>query len=242
MIRCIVIDDERLARKELISMLSDYSELQIVAESGNPEEALNLINNLNPDLIFLDIQMPGMDGFELLQNIDAAPEVIFVTAYDEYALKAFQVNALSYLIKPVEKSTLDHLVQNKLVKLVGSNQNKTTNTQNLLSLDDKVFVKDGDRCWFVALKEIELFESEGNYVRLYFSDEKPLIHKTLNSLEEKLNPTQFFRINRKHIINLQYVDKIESWFSGTLLIKTISGKELELSRRQSAKFREIMSL
>lgn len=245
MIRCIIIDDERLARNELKSLLSGFSQLEIIAESGDPEEAVEMINQLAPDLIFLDIQMPGMNGFELLEKIDKSPEVIFVTAYDDFALKAFQVNALSYLVKPVDSKLFSEIVEKQINKIKVQNFNpKEESNHSIQYLDkkDKVFVKDGDRCWFVQLDKIELFESEGNYVKLYFDDEKPMIHKTLNNLEEKLNPQNFFRANRKYIINLDYVDNIESWFSGSLLVKTKSGKEIELSRRQSAKFKEIMSL
>ena len=245
MIRCIIIDDERLARNELKSLLSGFSQLEIIAETGDPEEAVETINQLAPDLIFLDIQMPGMNGFELLEKIDKSPEVIFVTAYDDFALKAFQVNALSYLVKPVDSKLFSEIVEKQINKIKFQNFNpKEESKHSIQYLDkkDKVFVKDGDRCWFVQLDKIELFESEGNYVKLYFDDEKPMIHKTLNNLEEKLNPQNFFRANRKYIINLDYVDNIESWFSGSLLVKTKSGKEIELSRRQSAKFKEIMSL
>jgi len=245
MIRAMIIDDERLARQELRSLVEQMEGVQVVAESGKPEEALNLIDRENPDLIFLDIQMPGLTGFELLDEIEGkAPEVIFVTAYDEYALKAFEVNALDYLMKPVEEQRLKDAVKKVTAKIEERKEQAEAEPQNEGQLDikDQVFLKDGDKCWFVELEKIRLFESEGNYVRVYFDEFRPLILKSLNALTDRLSEKYFFRASRKHIINLRWIDKVETWFNGGLLVILKDGTKVEVSRRQSVKLKEMMAL
>ncbi len=234
-----IIDDERLARQELREMLANYKQVNILAEFDNSEEAIEAINAQKPDLIFLDIHMPGKDGFALLQSLNYVPNVIFVTAYDEYALKAFEVSALDYLVKPVEQARLKAAIE-KIELLLEANPSASNN--DLLDENDQVFVKDGEKCWFVQLKDIRLFESEGNYVRVYFENYKPLILKSLNNLSERLNEKNFFRVSRKHIVNLKWIDKIENWFNGGLMVTLKDGTKIEVSRRQSAKFKEMLSL
>jgi two-component system, LytTR family, response regulator len=191
--------------------------------------------------------MPGKTGFDMLAELDNAPEVIFTTAYDEYALKAFEVNALDYLLKPVEPKRLAdaiHKLQSAEGGPTGSNNNTATINGNnsLLAENDQVFVKDGERCWFVKLSEIRLFESVGNYAKVFFGSNKPLILKSLNALEERLDDKIFFRANRKHIVNLRMIDKIEPYFNGGLLLELKGGEKIEVSRRQTVKFKEMMSL
>ncbi len=236
--RALVIDDERLARKELIKLLEDFPEIEILGEAANADEAFELINSLNPDLLFLDIQMPGKTGFELLEMLDSVPKVIFTTAYDEYALKAFEVNALDYLLKPIQLDRLNETI----TKLEPPKQEVMEEKEPKLGLKDQVFVKDGDKCWFVSLKDIRYFESDGNYIKVFFDTFKPMIHKSLNALDEKLNDRDFFRASRKHIINLSWVEGIEPWFNGGLMVKLKGGDKVEVSRRQAAKFKEKMSL
>jgi two-component system, LytTR family, response regulator len=240
--RAIIIDDERLARAELRKLLQEFPEIEIVDEAGNVEEGIAKIDLQNPDLIFLDIQMPGKTGFDLLAEVDKAPQVIFTTAYDEYALKAFEVNALDYLLKPVEPKRLADAIQ----KLNGENgfRSAPVSSENFKTLTEKdqVFVKDGDRCWFVKLSDIRLFESVGNYAKVFFGNNKPLILKSLNSLEERLDEKTFFRANRKHIVNLNLIEKIEPYFNGGLLLELKGGEKIEVSRRQTVKFKEMMSL
>ena len=239
--KALIIDDERLARQELRSLLAGFPSLEIVGECNNAENAIKMINELHPDLIFLDIQMPGKNGFELLKELPEAPKVIFVSAYDEYAIRAFDVNALDYLLKPVQVERLSNAI-NKAI--TGEQEKEVTPVSTLpLTEDDQVFVKDGEKCWFVKLSDIRLFESEGNYVRVYFEGNRPLILRSLNNLDERLNQKSFFRASRKHIINLKWVEKIENWFNGGLMVKLKSGGEqVEISRRQAAKFRDVMSL
>ncbi|MCC5928934.1 MAG: response regulator transcription factor [Cyclobacteriaceae bacterium] len=236
--KAIIIDDERLARKELTSLLSEHKEVEIIAEAANADEALDLIESKKPDLIFLDIQMPGKTGFEMLEMLDYVPQVIFTTAYDEYALKAFEVNALDYLLKPIRPDRLKEAVQ----KVLRMQQESHINIHEKLGLNDQVFVKDGEKCWFVKLSEVRLFESDGNYIKVYFDKNKPMIHKSLNALDKRLDDKSFFRASRKHIINLSWVEGIESWFNGGLLVKLKGGEKIEVSRRQASRFKDMMSL
>ncbi len=240
--RTIIIDDERLARQELKNLLKDFDEVEIIAESGNADEAIHLINNEKPDLIFLDIQMPGKDGFTLLEHLTFIPNIIFVTAYDDYAIKAFEVNALDYLLKPVQAERLaDALKKNKSTNSAYYSNNQLPANETL-GLNDRVFVKDGEKCWFVKLSDVRIFESEGNYVRVYFENNKPLILKSLNNLYDKLNQKEFFRANRKFIINISWIENVENWYNGGLMVKLKNGEQIEVSRRQAAKLKDMMSL
>lgn len=238
--KVLLVDDERLARSELKRLLKDFPEIEVVGEASNADEGIEKIEALNPDLVFLDIQMAGKTGFQMLEELEKAPHVIFVTAYDEYALKAFEVNALDYLMKPVEPGRLaDALlkVRQKEEEALQMNTNR-----NVLSEHDQVFVKDGERCWFVKLSDVRLFESVGNYAKIFFGTHKPLILKSLNALEERLDEKVFFRANRKHIINLRMIERIEPYFNGGLLLDLKGGEKIEVSRRQAVKFKEMMSL
>lgn len=235
------MDDERLARKELIKLLEEHPMIEIIGEAMNADEALQMINDLNPDLLFLDIQMPGKTGFQLLELLDSVPLVVFTTAYDEFALKAFEVNALDYLLKPIQPERLSETV----LKLAEKERAKTIaikGPEKKLGLNDQVFVKDGDRCWFVSLANVRLFESDGNYIKVYFDSNRPMIHKSLNALDEKLDERAFFRASRKHIVNLSWVEGIEPWFNGGLMVRLKGGDKVEVSRRQAAKFKDMMSL
>jgi len=194
---------------------------------------------VNPDLLFLDIQMPGRTGFQLLESLESAPLVVFTTAYDEFALKAFEINALDYLLKPIQAERLSeaiHKIMEKERAKIGRGAGKK------LGLEDQVFVKDGERCWFVSLANIRFFESDGNYIKVYFETNRPMIHKSLNALDDRLDERAFFRASRKHIINLSWVESIEPWFNGGLMVKLKGGDKVEVSRRQAAKFKDMMSL
>ena len=244
MIRAIIIDDERLARNELKKLLLDFPEIEVIAEAANAAEGVEKIDSLNPDLIFLDIQMPGKTGFDMLSELERTPNVIFTTAYDEYALKAFEVNALDYLLKPVEPKRLADALQKLQVEEDKEpiSDHAISVNRSILNEHDQVFVKDGERCWFVKLSDIRLFESVGNYAKVYFGPNKPLILKSLNALEERLDEKVFFRANRKHIVNLRLIEKIEPYFNGGLLLEMKGGEKIEVSRRQTVKFKEMMSL
>jgi len=241
--KAIIIDDERLARAELKKLLQDFPEIEIIDEAANAEEGITKIESQHPDLIFLDIQMPGKTGFDMLSQLERTPQVIFTTAYDEFALRAFEVNALDYLLKPVEPKRLADAIQKLHFAETKEPGSETENFNNsILTENDQVFVKDGERCWFVKLSEIRLFESVGNYAKVFFGNNKPLILKSLNALEERLDEKTFFRANRKHIVNLRMIDKIEPYFNGGLLLELKGGEKIEVSRRQTVKFKEMMSL
>lgn len=227
--KALIIDDERMARQELRRLLAAHAEIEIAGEARTGEEALEPIGRLEPDVLFLDIRMPGMSDFDLLQRLDDVPQVIFTTAYDEYALKAFEVSALDYLVKPVSPDRLAAAVS----KL------KPRAAQSRL---ERVFVKDGERCWLVQVKDIFLLESEGNYTRLYFAGERPLILRSLAALHERLDPAAFFRAGRRHVINLQWVERVDPGINGNLAIVLRGGATVEMSRRQSARFRQALSL
>ena len=247
--KVLIVDDERLARKELSTLLKGFPKLEIIGECGNVDDAVEQISKLQPDLVFLDIHMPGKSGFDLLSEIDRSPFIIFVTAYDEYAIKAFEVNAIDYLLKPIDEPRLESAIQK--FEQFYSDKNKSqgqreeeseADNNERLNISDQVFVKDGEKCWFVKLEDIRLFESEGNYVRVYFNNNKPLILRSLNNLDTRLDEKNFFRANRKFILNLNWIDTVESWFNGGLKVTLKGGEEIEISRRQAVKLKDRMSL
>lgn len=236
--KAVIIDDSQLARQELKHLLKGNDQVQIVGEAESAEEAMEKLPELKPDLLFLDIQMPGKDGFELLQELEDVPQVIFTTAYDQYAMKAFDHNALDYLQKPIKEDRLSIALEKAATRL---REGEEKQNKNILGLHNQVFVKDGEKCWFVSLADIRVLEILGSYTRIYFKDQKPMIPRSLNYMESRLDPEVFFRANRQQIINLKYVERIEPWFSGSLKVYLTSGEEIEVSRRQSIRFREVMS-
>jgi two-component system, LytTR family, response regulator len=220
-------------------LLEAHPSIEVVGEAMNADEAEKMIEELNPDLLFLDIQMPGRTGFQLLESLDSAPMVVFTTAYDQHALKAFEVNALDYLLKPIVAERLSEAVHKVMDK---ERMKEGRSGEKKLGLEDQVFVKDGERCWFVSLANVRMFESDGNYIKVYFDTNRPMIHKSLNALDEKLDERAFFRASRKHIVNLSWVEGIEPWFNGGLMVRLRGGDKVEVSRRQAAKFKDMMSL
>ena len=202
--KTLLIDDERLGREELKSVLKEYPEISIIDTAQNGEEGIEKIKSQKPDLIFLDVSMPGMTGFEMIQQLDEIPHVIFVTAYDEFALKAFEVKALDYLLKPIDPKRLEEAIE-KLKKsddndFESANLPKLNRKERILKGTDHVFIKDNEKCFFISLNEVRMIESDGNYVKVYFGDNRPLMLRSLNSFEGKLDPELFFRANRKFII------------------------------------------
>ena len=228
--KALIVDDERLARLELRRLLQAHSEVEVVGEARNGAEALSLIRQTSPDLLFLDVEMPGMNGFDLLDLLeDHVPQVIFTTAFDQYAIKAFEVNALDYLLKPIAPARLAAALQraHACKPKVGLN---------------RLFVRDGDRCWIVRVSDISLLESEANYVRLHFAKERPLIRRSLNTLERQLDPAVFFRANRKQIVNLNWIEKTSLGVSGGLTALLRNGRTVAISRRQSLVLRSLLHL
>lgn len=235
-INVCIIDDSRLARAEMRRLLADFDDINITGEAANAEQAFEVIQRTEPGLLFLDIQMPGKDGFQLLEELDSVPHVIFVTAYNEYAVRAFEVSALDYLTKPVDLERLNEA----LMKVRNSRTNLPQNDEPLQE-ESRVFVKDGDRCWFVRVGDIDLIESNGNYAKVHFDDEHPMIHKSLNYLENRLSPDLFFRANRSQIINLKRIKNVDPWFRQSIKIELANGESVEVSRRRSKEFREKLS-
>jgi len=247
-LRALIIDDERLARSELRRILSHHPEVEIVGEAQNAIEARRAIDDLEPDLLFLDVQMPGESGFELLASLDSVPLVVFTTAYDEYALRAFEVSALDYLVKPIDPKRLAGTVDRLIAAWRANAPNRQSDESDSdrptapLSPHDRVFVTEGERSWLIELGTIRLFESDTSYTRVYFGSEKPLINRSLNQLEARLDERVFFRANRSQIINLKAVRAIHPWFGGRLMAELEGGHEVTLSRRRARAFRELMGV
>lgn len=239
MIKTVLIEDSRLARLELAELLKKFPQIEILGEAENADEALKLINNMKPDLLFLDIHLPGKNGFEILQELDRVPAVIFTTAFDQYAIQSFEYNTIDYLLKPISPERLEKAVLKAEEQL---KQTGKTNQREKLLENDRIFVKDGKKCWFITLASIRLFESRGNYTQIYFDRNSPLILRSLQQIEDSIDPKQFVRVNRAQIVNIKYIKEIAEWFGDRLKLILTSGEEVEVSRRQVNRFREIFSL
>lgn len=241
-IKTIIVEDSRLARNELKELIKMHPELEVVGEAENVDIAYKMINELKPHLIFLDINMPEKDGFELLEMLDDVPVTVFTTAFDEYAIKSFEYNALDYLLKPINEKRFGDAVQKIKQKVNSDGVEPEQMPIQLLVEESQIFIKDGEKCWLVKIGEIGLFEIVGNYTRVYFKEEKPLIYKSLNQIEERLPQNLFFRANRQQIINLKYIKSVDNWFNGKLKATMQNGAEVEISRRQSSLFKDMLSL
>ena len=239
-IRAVIVEDSRLARNELKELIKKYDELELAGEAENVDNGYELIQKETPDLLFLDINMPEKDGFELLEMLDEVPITVFTTAFDEYAIKSFEYNALDYLLKPVSEKRFAMALDKIKAQLVGGKEEPAKTKK--LSENSQIFIKDGESCWLVRIGEISQFEIVGNYTRVFFGDKKPLLYKSLNQVEEKLPEESFFRANRQQIINTNYVENVVPWFNGKLKLRMMNGEEVEVSRRQSYIFKDKMSL
>ena len=230
--RTLIIDDERPARRELLRLLTDFPEIEVIGECANIAEAKAAIDSSSVALIFLDVQMPGGSGFDLLSELEEIPQVIFTTAYHEHAVRAFEVNALDYLLKPIEPARLAGALAR-----VQRTFNKPDPLSARVSPLQRLFVQNGGDCWFVPLEEVRLLTSEGNCVRLSWGSRRPLVGRSLANLEPRLDPTVFFRANRRQIINPRFIDKIEPGVKGRLHVGLRGGPDVEISRRQSSLFK-----
>ncbi|MBU2997119.1 LytTR family transcriptional regulator DNA-binding domain-containing protein [Cellulophaga baltica] len=239
-IKTVIVEDSRLARNEIKELLKQHSELELVGEAANVDEGFELINNTKPDLLLLDINMPEKDGFELLEMLDEVPITVFTTAFDEYAIKSFEYNALDYLLKPINDKRFAQAIDKVKIKLDGA-VDAVSDSQRLTE-SSQIFIKDGEKCWLVKIGDIALIEIVGNYSRVYFQDQKPMLYKSLNQVEEKLPIENFFRVNRQQMINMNHIKEVIPWFSGKLKLKMNNGEEVEVSRRQSYIFKDRMSL
>jgi two-component system, LytTR family, response regulator len=233
--KAMIIDDEPPARRELRRLLADFSWIEVVGEAGNVEQAAEMVETLTPGLLFLDIQMPGGSGFDLLTRLGHLPQVIFTTAYDEHAVRAFEVDALDYLLKPIDPARLAEA----LGRVKSAQAARTPQHDAVL---EQIFVRDGARCWFIPLREVSLLSSEGNYIRLSWGKSQPLLGRALAALEQRLDPNRFFRANRRQIINLDFIENVELGVNGRLHAQLRDGPEVEISRRQTRLFKTKMSV
>ncbi|UOB19493.1 LytR/AlgR family response regulator transcription factor [Abyssalbus ytuae] len=239
-IKAVIVEDSRLARNELKELIKEHEEIEIIGEAENVDDGFELITGTNPDLLFLDINMPEKDGFELLGMLDVVPVTVFTTAYDEYAIKSFEYNALDYLLKPISPKRFADAV-NKVKEKISSDEAKEY-TREKHNENSQIFIKDGEKCWLVKIGDISLFEIVGNYTRVYFEDNNPLIYKSLNQIELRLPEDCFFRANRQQIINIKHIKTVVPWFNGKFKLTLMSGAEVEISRRQSYSFKERLSI
>ncbi|MBL8267890.1 LytR/AlgR family response regulator transcription factor [Steroidobacter sp.] len=240
--KALIVDDEPLARRELRRLLADFDWIEIVGEAGNINEAQKAAEELTPELLFLDIQMPGGSGFDLLTRIEHVPRVIFTTAYDHHAVQAFEVNALDYLLKPIEPERLAAALSRARAPSASSSVATSRVIGQGSAFVERLFIRDGSRCWFVPLREVCLMVAEGNYVRLHWNDARPLLARPLSSLEERLDPQRYFRANRRQIVNLEFIESVEMGNGGLLHAQLRGGPEVEISRRQARLFRAQMSV
>lgn len=220
----IIIDDERGARDEIRRLLEDYPDLDVIAEAKDADEAKMLIEDKHPDLLFLDIQMPEKSGFDLLESLEQVPQVVFVTAFDQYAVKAFEISALDYLMKPVRTERFAKAMEQVRHRMAAQ-------------AEERIFVKDRNQYHFVNWSDVFLVESMDNYARLYFGDKKVFIKSSLIQLEQRLNPLVFFRANRAQLINLRFVDKIKAQAGGKIQVSLTTGDMIEISERQWVRFK-----
>lgn len=243
--KALIVDDEPLARRELRRLLTAFPWVQVVGEAADVDEALEQMDKLSPALIFLDVQMPGGTGFDLLAQLERLPRVIFTTAYDHYAVKAFEVSAVDYLLKPIEPDRLSAAlskVQAAALAAMSSTLPANEPASKQEGPLEQIFVRDGLRCWFVPLREVSVFTADGNYVRLQWGKESPMLGRSLVALEEKLDARRFFRANRRQIVNLDYIESVEMGLGGRLHVQLRDGPEIEISRRQARQFRARMSV
>lgn len=234
--KALLIDDERMARREMRRLLEAHPEIEVVGEADSGHAALSLLPTLKPDVLFLDIQMPEMDGFEFVNAMgENTAQVIFCTAYDAHALRAFEVNAVGYLLKPVDPARLAAVIQ-KLNDAASPDAEAQDETP--LRETDRVLLKGEQRSWFVPVRSIYLLQSEGNYTNVFFEGGKVLLPRSLGTLEQRLNLPIFFRANRAQLINTRAITDVAEWFSGGLQATLASGDKVEISRRQAVLFRK----
>jgi two-component system LytT family response regulator len=233
--KALIVDDERLARAELRRLLAAHPDIVVVGDARDVEEAEARLAATPVDLLFLDIQMPGRTGFELLERLERVPMVIFTTAHDEYAVRAFDVNAIDYLLKPIRPERLAQTLERTRAAW-------TAPAPAAAAAPGRVFVRDGEKCWLIEPTEIVVLEAEGNYTRVVFGVNRPLVPRTLQSLEARLDARIFFRASRSLIVNLRMIEQIEPAVDGSYVLMLKGGRRVPVSRRQSRRLRETLSL
>ncbi|KQY55091.1 LytTR family DNA-binding domain-containing protein [Lysobacter sp. Root494] len=239
MMRVLIVDDTRLARQELRTLLAVLPGVECIGEADDVPAAQQAIAKLRPDLVLLDIQMPSGTGFDVLDGLDSAPMVVFTTAYDHYAVRAFEANALDYLVKPVVPERLAAAIARARERQVAI---AVEAPREMLGPEDQVFLRDGERCWFVALHEISRVVVDGNYARVWFREEKAMLARSLSALEARLDPAMFFRANRNTLVNLRMVKNIDLAVGDGYDLTLKDGSVIEVSRRQARELRERLAL
>lgn len=235
MIDALIVEDSELARFELEHQLKAHPQIRLIGQAADVDSAFALIERLAPELVFLDIDLPGGNAFDLLAKLEDVPQIIFTTAYQQFALQAFDVNStIDYLLKPIEAD--------RLARAIGKLNLEPARVLSARSPDAPIYVKDGERCWLVKPREIRLIEAVGNYSRLYFGAHSPLVYRALGAIETQLDPAMFFRTSRSHLVNLSFVEQIAPWRNGALRLSLKGGTEVEVSRRQSLRLKEMLSL
>lgn len=236
--KAIIVEDSRIARDGLVRMLKSHNKIEVVGEADHPVPALELIEKLHPDVIFLDIHMPGESGFDLLEKLDYNPQIIFTTAYSEYAIKSFDYNTIDYLLKPISQERLGIAIN----KLTSNANEPATEQKSPLEMSNKIFIKDDEKCHLVTLESVRYFESCKNYVRVFFNQESAFIKKSLSQVEERLPRHFFFRANRQFVVNLQAIRAIEEGIHDGYIITMDNGVDIDISRRQATELKEMLSL
>src|SRR6478609_3076905 len=234
-ITCIIIDDEKLARDLLQEYVQQMPNLQVIGECGKGKEAVEAIDRLKPDLIFLDVQMPGMNGFDVLDEITHDPYVIFVTAYDQYAIKAFEKNVVDYLLKPLDQERFKLGVDRAITRMKMEQNNvgellRNIKTENKSSYDSHIFVQKSEKLLNLPVEEIVYLEASGDYTILSTKNDQFVSSSGIGKLEEILNPETFIRVHRSTIININNLKEIEKHFNGGMVVKMLNGKSFPVSR------------
>ena len=236
----MIVEDSRLARLELTSQLSNIEDITLVGEAENVEQALQQYKEKRPDIIFLDIDLPDGSGFDFLTKLEEAPYVIFITAFDQFAIEAFEQGAVDYLLKPFTEKRLK-VACDKFIALASVNESKK-HPGVRLNLDSQFFVKDGQQCWLITLSQVERFEAMGNYTRVFFEGNKPMVYRTLAQIEERLPPEHFFRVSRQNIVKLSAIAHVEPCGTGGLELTLKNGDKVDVSRRQASNFKQLLAL
>jgi len=248
-LRVMVVDDEAPARKKILRFLNSIADVEVVAEAANGAEAVTAIGEKKPDLLFLDVQMPGMDGFEVLREIGTGrrPRIVFVTAHDEYAIRAFDVHAIGYLLKPFDRARFMKVLEDARTHLDEAGDDVSSRLRQLIAEMERrkektprLLVQHNQRAFFLALEKIDWAESDRNYLKLHVGDQTYTIRGTVDSLEEKLDSSQFLRLNRSAIVRLDFIRELQSWFHGEYKVVLTSGETLMWTRRYVNRHPEIL--
>ena len=240
MISALIVEDSRLARLELRSQLADIKQIEVIGEAPNIAEAMKIAESKKPTLLFLDVDLPDGNGFELLASLDYAPKVIFTTAFEEFALKAFEKNAVDYLLKPYTQQRLVRAIER--LSIEKEMENRSNDEGEPMSLESRFFVKEGRQCWLITLEKVERFEALGNYTQVYFEQNKTVVYRTLAQIEARLPTQHFFRASRSHIVQLSMIDSVDLCSTGGLELTMCSGEKVAVSRRQSSLFKNLLAL